>query len=347
MSTSVKATVRTVAIQAAIFLCGLVAIELALRQFFPLPPHGGEYHDADGNVVRIAQDADTLKPRLDVRHTAAEFSARIRTDEFGYRQMSNKSLAPQFLFLGDSFTFGHGVADTEVFSDVFCRKRGAACLNLGRSGTNTFDQVRLLRTGIDRHQLRPKAVVLTMLSACWLGVAGNDLADNLTVYRRSNRSGLVSPPVRASLGPTFGDTLRTMQGLVSNFEITKRAMLVAAGGLKRGVYACSAPGELDAATGATAAALGELEQLAEKNGFKVTVVVIHPYQDLDGGVRRSEAVVSRALPRSFACVATGGRFRAGHYFAYDGHFNAGGHANLAGVLDAMIDSAPNACTSAP
>ena len=349
LTASLKTAARTVAIQAAIFLCGLVAVELALRLFFPLPPHGGEYRDANGNAARIARDADTLEPGLDVRHIASEFAARIRTDERGYRKMSRESTEPQFLFIGDSFTFGHGVPDDEVFSEVFCSKRGTACLNLGRSGTNTFDQVRLLRYGIDKYQLRPRTVVLTMLTACWLGVAGNDLGDNLTFYRSVKRSDSGDGPIRparASLGPSLTDTLRTLQSWLGGFEITKRAMTVASSGLKAGVYACSEPGEIDAAASATSAALGELAQLAERYGFQVKVVVIHPFQDLVGGFRTSEVAVSQALPRGFGCIQTGGKFRTEHYFPYDGHFNASGHVNLASILDATIDDAPNSCTSA-
>lgn len=343
---------RTAAIQAVVFLAGLVAIELVLRQFFPLPAHGGEYRDAGGNAVRIARDAVTLTPRLDVRHVASEFSARMTTDDLGYRTMSTESTAPDFLFLGDSFTFGHGVSDEEVFSDRLCRKRGAACLNLGRSGTNTFDQVRLLRHGIDTHHLRPRVVVLTVLAACWLGVAGNDLGDNLTFYRNARRSSRTPPgdapaPVRASFVPALSDTMRTLQGWLGRFEITKRVMIVASGGLKRGVYACSAAAELDAAAAATSAALAGLAKLAGTYGFKVTVVVIHPFQDLGGGYRASEATVSRALPASFACIATGARFRDEHYYSYDGHLNASGHAHLAAMLDAAIDAAPGTCASAP
>jgi hypothetical protein len=190
-----------------------------------------------------------------------------------------------------------------------------------------------------------------MLAACWLGVAGNDLGDNLTFYRSMKRSSLDSDavrPVRASLGSSLSpDTLRTLQSWLSGFEITKRAMIVASSGLKRGVYACSTPVELDTAAAATSAALGELAQLADKHGFQVKVVVIHPFQDLGGGFRSSEAAVSRALPKAFGCIPTGGKFRIEHYFPYDGHFNASGHANLASVLDAAIDSAANACASAP
>lgn len=346
MANTIKTISKIAAIQTAIFLCGLVAIELVLKQFFPLPPHGGAYLDANGHPVRIARDGDTLEPRLDVRHVASEFAARIRTDDFGYRKMSKENSSPDFLFIGDSFTFGHGVSDDEVFSEIFCSKRDAACLNLGRSGSDTFDQVRILRHEIDARRLRPKTVVLTMLTACWLGAAGNDLGDNLMFYRREKRSSIEPLPlVRASLAPSIADIMRTLQSWFGRFEIAKRVLVVASSGLKQGVYACSEANELDAAANATSVALGELARLAEQYQFQIKIVVIHAYQDLSGGFRTTEATVTRALPKIAGCIPTGARFRNEHYYPYDGHFNAAGHANLAAILDGMIESTANACAS--
>jgi hypothetical protein len=338
---------KVAAIQWLILLAGIAAIEGVLRLFLPLPPHGGEYVGADGKTVRIAHDADALRPQLDVRHVGPEFSVRVRTDQLGYRRMANGSTAPDFLFLGDSFTFGHGVADDEVFAAIFCGKRRATCLNLGRPGSNTFDEARLLRRGIETQQLRPRTVVVTVLAACWLGVAGNDLGDNLAAARRARRSsvGNQQPPVHADPAPWRSEAMRTLQAWVSGLEITKRVLIVTAGGLKRGTYACSDPSELEAATAATAAALRELAELALRHTFSLKVVVIHPLQDLAGGYLTSEAAVGRALPQGVGCIATGGRFRISHYYPYDGHFNPSGQAHLAALLDAAIDSAPGTCSS--
>ena len=111
---------KIAAVQAIVFLCGLVAIECALAWFAPLPPHGGVYTDRNGKPARVSRDADTLVPNLDIVHSASEFSAGIHTDARGYRLMSRESATPDFLFVGDSFTFGHGVSDSEVFAEIFC-----------------------------------------------------------------------------------------------------------------------------------------------------------------------------------------------------------------------------------
>ena len=118
---------KIAAVQAIVFLCGLVAIEYALAWFAPLPPHGGVYTDRNGKPARVSRDDDMLVPNLDLIHSASEFSAGIHTDARGYRLMSRESATPDFLFVGDSFTFGHGVSDDEVFAEVFCKARGATC----------------------------------------------------------------------------------------------------------------------------------------------------------------------------------------------------------------------------
>ena len=325
---------KIAAVQLIILLCGLAAIELALARFMPLPPHGGVYTDRAGNTVRVIKDDNVLQPNLDIVHAASEFRARIHTNALGYRAMSKESLRPDFLFLGDSFTFGHGVPDDEVFAEVFCKTREFACLNLARSGTDTFDQVRILRHGFEALNIRPKTVVLTMLAACWLGVAGNDLGDNLR-RARSGQSALRAV-VHAGMLPPAGDILKTLQQWVGNFEIVKRVMLIATGSVKASVYGCSDQSELDAAVNATKGALAPLAALAEQYGFEVAVVVVHPYQELELAYAGTEATVASALPQSFKCMGTGARLRKSDYYAYDGHFNASGHAKVATMIGDVV-----------
>jgi len=331
----VRQFAKIATVQGIVFLCGLVAIECALAWFAPLPPHGGVYADRNGKPARVSLDDDTLAPNLDVVHSASEFSASIHTNALGYRRMSKESREPDFLFLGDSFTFGHGVSDDEVFPEVFCKARGSTCLNLGRSGTDTFDQVKILRHGIEARQLRPKTVILTMLAACWLGVAGNDLGDNLMRHRgdAGSEAWLL---MRADLLPSLGDIVKAVQRRVVDFEITKRVMIIAANGLKTGLYSCSPQGELDAAARATAVALQQLAQLADEFGFAAGIAIIHPYQELAGAYRSTEAVVAGVVPAKFTCLATGARFRASDYYAYDGHFNPSGHVAMASMLGSAL-----------
>jgi hypothetical protein len=363
-------TLKVLTVQIAILLAGLACIELVFRLFMPLPVHGGVYIDRNGDIVHVAQNEFLLRPNLDLTHKSSEFSKRVRTNELGYRKIDNASITPDFLFLGDSFTFGHGVSDEEVFSELFCVKHKFRCQNLGRSGTDTFQQTKILRHALDHYKMRPANVVLVMLAACWLESAGNDLGDNLRDIR-AGLSGLHSSVRPRESGDPFlamegghqqkiwiaafagmngggdlalpetalaatGDTaglVRTLQRWIGEFEITKRVMLVFSRQVKGALYRCSDDREMAAAVDATKAALAQIERLSAEYGFKVAVAVIHPYQELDGFYAKTEEAVRRATPEAFQLVPTGADFRKDDYYPYDGHFNAAGHANMAAILE--------------
>jgi hypothetical protein len=345
---------KVVVVQLIILAVGLACVELALATFMPLPVHGGIYLDQKGDRIRIAQDDVTLKPNLDVTHVSSEFSARIRTNELGYRKVANESIIPQVIFLGDSFAFGHGVADEEVFSSIVCAKSNVTCQNLGRSGTDTFQQLKVLTHALEVHGMRPQTVVLVMLTACWLGAAGNDIGENYQHYLglRSAAARAIGPAphpavAAASLLPASAATpdaapgeplIKKLQRMLGQFEIVKRVMLIAASGLKRGLYGCSPDQELEAAMPATAAALGELEKIAAKFNFKVEVFTIHHYQELAGTFQTTERLMRGVMPKSFDYFPTARHFREENYFPYDGHFNPRGHARLAAVIEASLAS---------
>lgn len=338
---------RLAFIQILIFVAGLACIELALRYFMPLPSHGGVYHSRDGKATRVVMDKFRLQPNLHVTHEAAEFSAEIHTNELGYRAMSNESMTPQFLFLGDSFTFGHGVSDDETFSSIFCTTNNLSCMNLGRSGTSTFDQVRILKYAIETYNVQMKTVVLVMLTACWIDQSGNDLGENLSHYRKKQKK--KSPGVTTAPSPTSwfiksahaqqannpapkNDLTKTIQHWIGNLEITKRTMSILSSQLKATLYACSDQDTIDSAMSATRVTLDKLERLSIKHHFDVRIIAIHPYQELAGSFRKTEDDLQRAIPGTFEYTRTGEQFSKAHYFPYDGHFNTAGHANMASIL---------------
>jgi hypothetical protein len=286
----------------------------------------------------------TLRPNLDITHVSAEFAKRIRTNRLGYRRIDDGERAPEVVFLGDSFTFGHGVADEETFAALACAARGLACQNLGRSGTDTFDQIAILDHALTAGGMRPRVVVLVMLAACWLDSYGNDLGENLAHRKRlrpaadAARSPVFGPrPANAAAGaaPDAAEAeslIKRLQRALGNYEIVKRLMLIASSGLKRGLYACSPDDRLASAAEATRAVLAELEQRAERFHFKVVLFTVHPYQELDGAFRKTEQLVRAAAPQAFSYVPGASRFRKEDYYPYDGHFNAHGHARMAALV---------------
>jgi hypothetical protein len=342
---------KVVFIQLILFAVGIVGVELALAYFMPLPVHGGMYVDRKGDLVHLPHNELVLKANLDVTHVSSEFSSRIRTNGLGYRKIDNESDKPEVVFLGDSFTFGHGVTDQEVFPSIFCVKSNLTCQDLGRSGTDTFDQLRILGYALDHYGMRPKTVVVVVMAACALDSYGNDIGENHRHDPRSKSSALPPDPASAprraiaaaspapaiAHGPLTEESLvKKLQRMLGNYEIAKRIMLIAASGLKRGLYRCSDDQQLETAIKATGAALAELEKMAAKFDFKVKVFTVHPYQELDGSFQTTEKYVSGVIPRSFEYFPTARRFRKEDYYAYDGHLNARGHATMAAAIEASL-----------
>src|SRR5262249_3775754 len=109
----------------------------------------------DGNGVRYAFDAD------------------------GFRSSATPPVPagnPSILFIGDSFTQGFGVTETETFAAATCdqlaRQRVAVrCLNAGVSGFGTAHELRLMRELLRRDDLAIRAVVFQLCPY-------NDLRDN-------------------------------------------------------------------------------------------------------------------------------------------------------------------------
>ena len=85
-----------------------------------------------------------------------------------------------------------------------------------------FAQLRVLKFAIDAYHVRPKTVVLVMLTACWISQSGNDLGDNLKHYRAKKKTAhltlqlfaprapfsLSSPLCRRQLQPPHGLRVR-------------------------------------------------------------------------------------------------------------------------------------------
>jgi len=323
--------VKIIIVQLVVFAAGLIGVELVLAYSMPLPVHGGMYVDAKGAIVYLADTEVTLKPNLDVTHVSAEFSKRIRTNELGYRRVNDDSGAADVIFLGDSFTFGHGVADEETFVSVACTRSKLVCQNLGRPGTNTFEQIPILRHALEARGMRPRTVVVVMLAACWLDSEGNDLGGNEAYYQRQRSTSITAAPPAGS-----ASLVKQLQRMLGRSEIVKRLMLIASSGIKRGLYVCSSDDRLEAGVEATRAALNVLERMGAEFGFKVTLFSIHPYQEFDGAFRTTTKLVEKAVPESMHYVPTGSRFGRNDYYPYDGHFNAHGHATMAALIEAAL-----------
>ncbi len=126
--------------------------------------------DQDDQLPMCRSDALTIwRYRPDVRLTyrTPEFEMQIRTNDAGLRQGPIAPAAEDVvtvLFIGDSFTFGWGVAEAERYSEVLARlvaeRRPGTRLRIVNAGhwMYTFDQqLVLMKEMIERY--RPAVVV--------------------------------------------------------------------------------------------------------------------------------------------------------------------------------------------
>jgi lysophospholipase L1-like esterase len=148
---------------------------LTQRMLFLNPPPGGQAFGSDTGWKVDKKNGSFWRftPRSEFDVANVEYNNKAHIDEYGGRvtagadSAENNDLIP---FLGDSFTFGIGVADTETFtsllSPVVVPRR---ILNLGVPGTALNDQLPIVELRHDELG-RPKKYVFFFFM-------GNDFSD--------------------------------------------------------------------------------------------------------------------------------------------------------------------------
>jgi lysophospholipase L1-like esterase len=132
------------------------------------------------------------KPNFDGWLVATEFKNRIQTNSDGFRGrhdfLSNKGGKLRIMALGDSFTFGFGVEE----DDVFVKKIAAILqdrlsipvevLNLGVAGYGTIQEFLLFQK---YKYLKPDIVILGFFARdAFAEEGGNDLVDNYRFFHK-------------------------------------------------------------------------------------------------------------------------------------------------------------------
>lgn len=167
---------------------GLLLAELAVRIFAP--------QTLISDV--IAGDPDVnyrLRPNARGRMTSPEYAADIRINSLGFRgpeiPLVKKPGVVRVLFLGDSFTFGHGLGENDTFPFAVGERLEREypgkfeVVNGGVYGYSTADELNLFaKYGV---ALKPDIVVTLFMM--------NDFADNPTAYKLGNDGSLMKQEV--------------------------------------------------------------------------------------------------------------------------------------------------------
>jgi lysophospholipase L1-like esterase len=258
------------------------------------------------------------RPGAQVRHRTDEFDVAIAIGPHGFRDATPAPPASSgsrpIVTLGDSLTFGWGVAEREAFPAVLEELTGVAVQNLGVSGYGTDQELLLFaRAGADPP---PRAVVVM--------VCGNDVEE----VARRRAYGRAKPWFP---GPGF--TPAEAEPPAREPWIVRRSHL--ARSLAKALAARSeaplGPADVAAARAKVAGLLAELARLAAAGGGEL--LVAH-----EGEAWLAESLMAAGIPAvdlapALAAANAGGPVR----FARDPHWTARGHAAVAAAIARRLE----------
>ncbi len=118
----------------------------------------------------------TLKPKARFEYINYEFADSFYTNSKGLRASNAALTAPEIICLGDSYTMGWGVAQSECFASLIEKNSGLKTLNAGISSYGTVRELKLLQQ-IDTSHL--KYIVLQYCR--------NDFVENKRYTIRNNQ----------------------------------------------------------------------------------------------------------------------------------------------------------------
>lgn len=315
----------------ASLLFAVVVAEGLSRVFVPISDLR-ENIALDGTRIR-----DYVQPGVVYRQVSNEYDALTTITDQGHRVPAVAG-NPDIIFIGDSFTYGYGLADDETFTAIYCGARGLVCANLGVPGSGTLRQVERLEEFMDRWGWRPREVRLFFFAMSGSFSNGNDFRDNFDRKLRERAGEAGAGPGTAAPAERGGGAAERLIGLQATLlrhSNLLRLLKFHAGPLLRSLVVAE-PGadRMAVALEATRDALDRLDALSRERGFAYDIFLIVPVQDI---LRRTApetlATLDSVSPKP--AITTAGIFAdapSEYYFAFDGHLNPAGSRRLAEFL---------------
>ena len=262
-----------------------------------------------------------------------DFRVRIKINDFGLRNPEPVEKADGLIWVvGDSFTFGWGVEQDEIFSSVIARALGMGTFNVASPGTNVCGyQVLIARMP---EKVRPRAVVV-----------GLTLENDLSLYdcKKAGRQSATQGAEAARLNPSLSGFkwLLTKYSAFYNIAVTalKRVQVINEWLIRLGLAArehvdpkAIGADSVDAFAESTVGELVRLRGLLAPETPLVVLLIPARFEIRDGTpvYRRLRKAVTRELSkRGLAFIDPFDDFRRAGFgpthFAHDGHWSVKGH----------------------
>ena len=180
-----------------LLLC-LGSMEMAIRMLSPLQRYVGPL----GSFFQFDPQLGWVGiPDIDARFCKVDFDVHVRHDENGYRKKQSGELpvgTPLVAFLGDSFTWGWGVENGQVVTDVVqaCAGSSLDVRNFGVNAYGTLQESLLLRKLLSEG-LRPSVVVVLVFQ--------NDFGDTVRIDERRPHVEVVGSTIQILNSPVHND----------------------------------------------------------------------------------------------------------------------------------------------
>lgn len=319
-------------------LCAaIVFAELLVRLFVPVRDVGALFTVVDPVMgKRIKKNFHTVR-------VTPEFTMTFTSNSLGFRGPEPVSPpADPVLFIGDSFTMGFGVSDGEEFParikamlDAKFGKDAVAVVNAGMGDNGTGRWIKLLKAEVDG--FKPRLVVLQVME--------NDFDDNVkeAYFSVSDDGTLNESPVRIGRMKALEPFLDAVPGLSGSYLYSLIRQAVA-GYTATARLKPASPGNAAPKAAALAANPPYADRLTERlvaeavsvcqaKGYPVFALLV----GLEGGrLSRIEGIFrAHSIP---VLVAPRKAERPDLYYKIDGHWNAAGHAFVAGAVFEQLQS---------
>lgn len=319
-----------------------------------------------------------VKPNLDQRWRTAEFDVAMRTNSSGYREDFDFRLSDvEVAFMGDSFTFGHGVDVRDRYTNLFAArmKDGIDPKHVvSLSGSNGF-QPEHYEYFLKKHpELKPKYIIIG-------SYLGNDFEPDVRETRFDRQSLKLELPYRAVDSgvivnalpyrvPYFREMIRfsntaRLAAILINRSVYRSYLFQPNAVVPNGYNSEALEfGEFNAFSERAFASLANIRDLARQRGGRLVVFLI-PQNFYAGAMERPHllpalwpriaeitakgglraAVVERCRQMELDCVDAGRVMTADDFFPADAHWNPRGHRKAADLLQAHLMNKGAAMTS--
>lgn len=298
--------------------------ELLSRLVAPIEV-GAKLTTPQGVEVKLFSSPGEIAPSIELVQIAPEYHKALSTTPLGYRSPDG-GINPEIVFVGDSFTFGTGLSDSETISAQFCKSIAVSCANLGVPGSGTVQQIARLKRYLEHFNWRPREVILLPLMTTTALFPGNDLRDNLDYTANTQAHSAEGDSPAPAKFSSF---------ILGSSNLARLVKYRFGPILRRYLHPDFDSRELTAALELTKLQFATLRELACLYNFQVRILLLFPQQAISSGA--AEATI-REIGNLINWTSVEDSRLALHgevdqyYYPFDGHFNPAGSSAIAQYL---------------